>query len=330
MKFSTAACSVMVAMAAAAATTTGVEAFAPGAAVQQLSRTFVTTTTTTTTKTPTSLHQLSLSTNDNDDDVGVDASFVPNNVQAMKVAMSFLAASALAFSTTVTPLPSVDTNSNIIGSNVGVGGFEIHTGSVQPVFAADKTTSKQLSKEEQELIKAKKDYELSQQTLKAYEKLVSENKKTEQNAGQKLDSATKAAEQAKKTFVGASDKLSTAKNQKMPSAAIQELTTKSSTLLSFSLSFFLSCLLSYSLGFLLVVFCAFCSCFLVFLLLVCFEDHHASLFCMFFFVVSRSGRCASSFGTDPTPSLMGSTHLNFTSFSFSPQRPLCFLSIFFS
>ena len=79
------------------------------------------------------------------------------------------------------------------------------------------------------MVTAKKNYELSQQTLKAYEKLVSDNKKTEQNALKSLEVATKSTEQAKKSFIAASDKLSTAKNQKMPSAAIQELTTKSST-----------------------------------------------------------------------------------------------------
>jgi hypothetical protein len=139
-----------------------------------------------------------------------------------KAALSFLAASVVAFSTSVVPAPS-DYGVNALPLPVTVG-------TVQPANAAEKTAkAPKLPKEEQERVDAKKNYELSQQTVKAYEKILADAKKADSTAAKTLESTTKSVEYAKKEFVTASDKLSMAKSQKMPSAAIQELTAKTST-----------------------------------------------------------------------------------------------------
>jgi hypothetical protein len=88
-----------------------------------------------------------------------------------------------------------------------------------------------LAKEEKERLVARKNLDLSQQTLKEYQKYVSDSKQADKKASGELAAASKAAEAAKKQYVAMSDKLSKAKSQKMPSTAIQELTVNAGTLL---------------------------------------------------------------------------------------------------
>jgi hypothetical protein len=87
-----------------------------------------------------------------------------------------------------------------------------------------------LSNEEKERLAAKKNLDLSQQTLKEYQKYVSDAKQADKKASSEFTTASKAAEAAKKQYVAASDKLSAAKSQKMPTTAIQELSRDAGTL----------------------------------------------------------------------------------------------------
>lgn len=86
-----------------------------------------------------------------------------------------------------------------------------------------------LSNEEKERLAAKKNLDLTQQTLKEYQKYVSDSKTADKKAAGEFATASKAAASAKKMFVAASDKLSAAKSQKMPAAAITELTADAGT-----------------------------------------------------------------------------------------------------
>jgi hypothetical protein len=89
-----------------------------------------------------------------------------------------------------------------------------------------------LSKEEKERNAAKANLDLAQQTLKEYQKYVSDLSSANKKANSLAESTQKQAIAAKKQFVATSDKLSKAKSQKMPSSAVQELTKEAGTCVS--------------------------------------------------------------------------------------------------
>lgn len=130
----------------------------------------------------------------------------PRNAVTSLVVASILAVSAVSPTATTSDLP-----------------FQF---GVRPAQAAEKVAPVKLAKEEVERIESKKTFELSQQSLKASEKFFADAKKADQQAANAYQAAVKTTETAKKVYVSASDKLSAAKNQKMPSAAIQELSEK--------------------------------------------------------------------------------------------------------
>lgn len=136
-----------------------------------------------------------------------------------KAAMSFVAASVVAVSASNTILP------------------------VEPAFAATATAAasapkvekvevkkvkveQKLAPEERNKVTAKKNLDLAEQTLKEYQKYVSEAKGTESKASAALKAQEKVAAASKKAAIADSDKLSSAKNQNMPQTAIKELTVK--------------------------------------------------------------------------------------------------------
>lgn len=139
---------------------------------------------------------------------------------AKNVAMSWFTASVLAVST-VTMLPTVEIPGIVDSSLTGV----------PPAVALGKKDAPavKLSKEEKERNAAKANLDLSQQTLKEYQKYVSDLNSASKKANSVAESTQKQAIAAKKQFVATSDKLSKAKSQKMPSSAVQELAKEAGT-----------------------------------------------------------------------------------------------------
>jgi hypothetical protein len=88
----------------------------------------------------------------------------------------------------------------------------------------------QLSKEERERLDSKKYYDLCQQSLKEYQKFVNEVSIASKKADNFAQASIKQADQAKIAYIKQSDKLSTAKNERMPNSAIQELQLETGTL----------------------------------------------------------------------------------------------------
>ena len=86
-----------------------------------------------------------------------------------------------------------------------------------------KAAAPKLSKEEKERIAAKNNLDLSQQTLKEYQKYNSDLQSAFKKADSQKTTAVKQATDAKNAYMKINDKLSKAKNEKMPSSAIQEL-----------------------------------------------------------------------------------------------------------
>lgn len=140
-----------------------------------------------------------------------------NDFDLGKAAMSFVAASVVAVSSTNVILP------------------------VQPAFAKqaapEKVDLKKLPSEERNKIVAKRDLDLAQQSLKEYQKIFSEAKSAESKASAAVKSQEKMVDSAKKTVIQDSDKLSKAKSAKMPASAIKELTEKLGKCPIFSSSF---------------------------------------------------------------------------------------------
>ncbi|KAL3911651.1 MAG: hypothetical protein SGARI_001545 [Bacillariaceae sp.] len=97
--------------------------------------------------------------------------------------------------------------------------------------AADKKAEKpKLAKEEKERIAAKQNVDLSQQTFKEYQKYNSDLQSAFKKADSQKTTAVKQATDAKNAYMKINDKLSKAKNERMPSAAIQELNAQASKL----------------------------------------------------------------------------------------------------
>jgi len=141
-----------------------------------------------------------------------DLSMVQGDVDmGKKAAMSFMAASLIAVSSSTSILP------------------------VEPAFAAPTATTtektqkvdlKKLAPEERNKILAKQNLDLSEQTLKEYTKFATEAKAADAKASTALKAQEKIVAAAKKTVISDSDRLSAAKNQQMPKSAITELSIK--------------------------------------------------------------------------------------------------------
>jgi hypothetical protein len=138
--------------------------------------------------------------NNNDNDLG-------------KAAMSFMVASVLAVSTSTTILP---VPAAIAAPKAAVVAEKV------------KVDLKTLAPEDRNLVIAKKNCELSQESLKEYTKYVSEAKMAESKAVNAFQTQERVVATSKKLLISDSDKLSAAKNQKMPTTAITELTSISS------------------------------------------------------------------------------------------------------
>lgn len=133
-----------------------------------------------------------------------------------RAAMSFVAASVLAVSSSTTLLPM----------DAALAATPVATEKVQKVEKAPKVDLKKLAPEERNKIMAKQNLDLSEQTLKEYTKYAAEAKTADSKASAALKAQEKTLAAAKKAVISDSDKLSAAKNQKMPQTAIKELTTK--------------------------------------------------------------------------------------------------------
>ena len=136
-------------------------------------------------------------------------------VDVGKVAMSFMAASVIAVSSSMNMVPVEPA-------------FAAPTTveKVQKVEKAPKVDLKKLAPEERNKITAKQNLDLSEQSLKEYTKYASEAKGAEAKASAAFKAQEKIVATAKKTVITDSDKLSAAKNQQMPQAAIKELSVK--------------------------------------------------------------------------------------------------------
>ena len=132
-------------------------------------------------------------------------------------ALSFLAAGALAVATSVV-VPTVEMDS-LTQQQPPI----VHVGIPAANAADKKAAAPKLSKEEKERIAAKNNLDLSQQTLKEYQKYNSDLQSAFKKADSQKTTAVKQATDAKNAYMKINDKLSKAKNEKMPSSAIQEL-----------------------------------------------------------------------------------------------------------
>jgi hypothetical protein len=142
-----------------------------------------------------------------------------------KTAMSFVTASALAFSTVTTIFP-VDP---VEAAKAPEAPVQVDKKTVKKLSAekakaaAEKEAIAKMGKEAKERHSAKKSLALSQASLKEYTKFVSESKGAESKATNALKAEEKATANAEASFKAASEKLNAAKKQKMPSSAIKEL-----------------------------------------------------------------------------------------------------------
>jgi hypothetical protein len=190
-----------------------------------------------------------------------------NKVNNKNTALSFLTASLLAVGTLgVAPPMEITLNNN----NNNVNNYIVNqqqqqqqpqvitlTGipSAQAATSATATTDSKktspaaapkvvvkLSKEERERIDSKKQYDLSQQTLKEYQKYVSDVNAAYQKADSNAQALQKQVAAAKNAFIKQSDKLSKAKNDKMPSSAIQELQKETGTCTTYIVNVYCECI----------------------------------------------------------------------------------------
>jgi hypothetical protein len=159
-----------------------------------------------------------------------------NNMDLGKTAMSFFAASVVAVSATSGVLMPVEPAFAASSTKVEqVAAAKAPEKKLAPAAKAPekklapaaKAPEKKLAPEEKNKVTAKKNLDLSEKTLKEYEKYVSDCKGADNKASAALNSQEKVAAAAKKAAITDSDKLSAAKSQKMPQTAIKELTTKS-------------------------------------------------------------------------------------------------------
>lgn len=143
-----------------------------------------------------------------------------------KTAMTFVTASALAFSTVTTVLPVAPAQAAKAPAVPEVVDKKVakKQAAEMAAAAAEKESISKMSKEEKERYFAKRSLSLSQASLKEYTKFVSDSKGSEAKASKALQAQQKSTSNAKASFKAASDKLNTAKKQKMPSSAIKELT----------------------------------------------------------------------------------------------------------
>jgi hypothetical protein len=119
-------------------------------------------------------------------------------------------------------VPTVDTDSMRQPQPV----VQIGVRAAHAAVAADKKAppTVRLTKEEKERLEARKNLDLSQQTLKEYQKYTSDLQSAFKKADSTKTTAVKQATEAKNAYLKINDKLSKAKNEKMPTSAIQELT----------------------------------------------------------------------------------------------------------
>ena len=126
-----------------------------------------------------------------------------------KACMTFVAASVVAVSSSTTILPA-----------------QPALAAAAPAVVVETVDLKKLAPEERGKITAKKNLDLSEQTLKEYQKYVASAKAAESKASTALKAQEKVVASAKQAAIADSDKLSAAKNQKMPQTAVKELVTK--------------------------------------------------------------------------------------------------------
>jgi hypothetical protein len=138
-----------------------------------------------------------------------------------KAAMSFFAASVVAVASTTGVLAPVE-------PAFAASSSSSTTPNKEKVMVETATMSrKKLAPEEKIKITSKQNLDLAEQTLKEYQKYVSEAKGSDKKASAAFKAEEKVVAAAKKVVISDSDKLSAAKNQKMPQTAVKELTTKS-------------------------------------------------------------------------------------------------------
>jgi hypothetical protein len=113
---------------------------------------------------------------------------------------------------------------------VAVVAEKVNGGAPKAAVVAEKVKVdlKKLAPEERNRVIAKKNFELSQESLKEYTKYVSEAKTAETKAVNAFKTQERVVATSKMLLISDSDKLSAAKNQKMPKSAITELTSISS------------------------------------------------------------------------------------------------------
>lgn len=138
------------------------------------------------------------------------------DVDVGKVAMSFMAASVIAVSSSM----------NLVPLEPAFAAPTAAVEKVQKVEKAPKVDLKKLAPEERNKITAKQNLDLAEQSLKEYTKYAAEAKSADAKASAALKAQEKIVATAKKTVITDSDKLSAAKNQQMPQAAIKELSAK--------------------------------------------------------------------------------------------------------
>ncbi len=138
-----------------------------------------------------------------------DLSMAKGDFDMGKAAMSFVAASVVAVSSSSVLVP-----------------MESAFAAPVTVEKVQKVDLKKLAPEERNKITAKQNLDLSEQTLKEYTKYAAEAKTVDAKATAALNAQEKLVASVKKSVISDSDKLSAAKNQKMPQTAITELTTK--------------------------------------------------------------------------------------------------------
>lgn len=152
------------------------------------------------------------------------------DVDMGKAAISFMAASVIAVSSSMNMLPvepafAATTTTTTVEKVQKVE-------KVKKVEKAPKVDLKKLAPEERNKITAKQNLDLAEQSVKEYTKYAAEAKGAEAKASAALKNQEKIVAAAKKTVITDSDKLSAAKNQQMPQAAIKELSAKAGKSLS--------------------------------------------------------------------------------------------------
>lgn len=183
----------------ALALASGASAFAPSAISQS-----------------TPLNQLDMAKDFNDQDLVANMG---------KTAMSFVTASALAFSTATTVLPvapAVAKQAEPVVVDAKTAKKEA-AAAAKAKADAEKQAIAKMGKEEKELYTAKKSLSLSQASLKEYSKFVSDSKSAESKAAKALAEQEKKTATSKAALKSASEKLQLAKKEQMPSSAIKEL-----------------------------------------------------------------------------------------------------------